>query len=153
MKKIFLTFFYPFFIHLYSQDFKYCYWINEKIDNTETTITFNSKDGVYRDLYCMNGEILDNYSIKINLTNEEKIKIIEYIESHHINSLEYCNDIPYAKLKSTFYFEIDENKITKKKCTDSKTAYRIRELQGVFLNIIRSKPEYKKVFYWEFIKK
>ncbi|WP_294303924.1 hypothetical protein [uncultured Chryseobacterium sp.] len=153
MKNIFFIFFYLFFIHLYSQDFKYCYIVTERIDNTEIIITFNSKDGVYRDLYCMNGEILDNYSVKINFTDEEKIKIIDYIKNHNINSLEYCNDISYAKLKSTFYFEIEENKTIEKKCTDSKKAYEIKELQGIFFNIIRSKEEYKKVFYWEFIKK
>lgn len=152
MKNIYITFCILLYGSSLSQEFKYNYTVTEKIDNTEVIITFNTLDGVYRDLYCINGEILDNHFAKINLTDAEKITISSLIREYEINGLEDCGFVPHDKLNSSVSFELIGD-LQDKKCADPKVTYKIRELQGRLIDIIRGKPEYRKVFYWEFISK
>lgn len=139
-----------------NYDFKYqSRLFSEK--NIFEEVNYDSKLGEYKLKEKEN--FTNKFSIKtiqIKLNNIEKKEIYKLYKSLRPIKLYNCfydTDNGEILEKTFISFYSKNNSIDSLKCNNFKENKKIQLLNTVILDKIKSKNEYRKVFYWEFIKK
>lgn len=123
-----------------------------KGDNFITKIeSYNSKTGLYYRVNCGPYSAPFEETVVIPITKQEKSKIWMMRSKSRKYVLEDCTVIEDITIKSGFYFDHEE--LTSKCITTQLEKERFIKLSMELRLILESKPEYRKAFYWEFIKK
>ena len=164
MKKILLVIFInSFFISCYTQnitgnkDFEMKeIYIADSLSKRE--ISYNSKTMIFEEtnIYYKSNKSPQRPSVKFLLklsqTDQENI----YKQYKLYKPLLLCefkiynnNYINNSSIK--FLNDSEKNDLTKEKCINNPQINDFQKLQRFIFNIIQSKPEYKKAYYWQFI--
>jgi hypothetical protein len=130
-------------------------YIADSISKRE--ISYNSKTMIFEEtnVYYKSGQnsqrLSMKFSLKLSQTDLEKIneqyKLYEPLLLCEFKI--YNNFINESSIK--FLNDSKKNDLTKEKCTNNPKAKDFQKLQHFIFNIIQSKQEYKKAYYWQFI--
>ncbi|WP_291875340.1 hypothetical protein [Chryseobacterium sp.] len=151
MKKIIIIVFFPCLaLSQEYEDFNY-----EEVRKKDCFITkiesYNSKTGLYYRASCGSYSAPFEEKVIIPLTKQEKSKIWKIKNESKKHVLEDCTIIENITIKSSFLF--NNEKLTTK-CVETQLEKKMFiQLNMELRLILESKPQYRKAFYWEFIKK
>nr|WP_315034540.1 hypothetical protein [uncultured Chryseobacterium sp.] len=152
---IYLIFFALVFQNYHSQQHKDFYYeeIIKRDDFISKIESYDSKTGIYYRVRCGLHSALLEEKVIIPITEKEKSDLWKLRKEFGDVILGECINYENEKvaLRSNFYFE---NEKYPPKCIETE----IQKEQFIKLSIglrllLESKPEYKKAFYWEFIKR
>lgn len=152
MKKIILIcFLFPHFA--LSQQYKdFCYERIVAIDDFISKIeSYDSKTGIYYRIRCGVYSAPSEEKVVIPITEKEKSDLWELRKEFGNFVFGECTCNKNVTLRSNFFFE---NEKYPPKCieTERQKEQFIKLSIGLRL-LLESKPEYRKAFYWEFIKR
>ncbi|HCD9236622.1 TPA: hypothetical protein NEG48_003660 [Elizabethkingia anophelis] len=130
-------------------------YIADSISKRE--ISYNSKTMIFEEtnIYYKSGQNPQRpsmkFSLKLSQTDLEKIN-----EQYKLyKPLLLCEFKIYNNLiiESSIKFLDDskKNDLTKEKCTNNSKVKDFQKLQSFIFNMIQSKQEYKKAYYWQYI--
>lgn len=136
-----------------SQQYKNFHY--ERIVNVNDFIvkieSYDSKTGVYSRVRCnIDGPPVEEKAV-IPITEKEKSDLWELRKEFGDFVFGECTNNKNVTLRSNFYFENEKYPL---KCikTEIQKEQFIKLSMGLRL-LLESKPEYRKAFYWEFIKR
>lgn len=154
MKKLDFIILLFFYVNIYSQ--KTMDFFNlEIIRKGEQIIrikAYDSKSGIYSYSNCDGYSKTEDLYFVLTLTETEKEYLYKIRKKNKLLNSSECiitEDLDYT---DSFYFNSKNNSIPKCIKTE-KQKENFNAFRGEVNNIIKSKKEYRKVFYWEFIQK
>ncbi|AZA78982.1 hypothetical protein EG347_16405 [Chryseobacterium sp. G0186] len=138
----------------FSQQYKdFCYERVVAVDNFIVKIeSYDSKTGIYSRIRCdINEDAPMEEKVVIPITEKEKSDLWELRKEFGDFVFGECTSNKNVTLRSNFFFE---NEKYPPKCieTERQKEQFIKLSIGLRL-LLESKPEYRKAFYWEFIKR
>ena len=113
--------------------------------------SYDSKAGIYYRESCHIYAPPLKEQIMISLTEEEKSDLWKSRKNFGNYVFAECSNNKNVAVKSYFYFE--KEKYPPKCIEDERQKIQFIDLNMTFRQILESKSEYRKVFYWEFISK
>lgn len=120
-------------------------------------ISYNSKTMIFEEtnIYYKSGQNSQRPSVKflLKLSQADLDKIDEQYELY--KPLLLCEfkiyNNNYINESSIKFLNDSKDKLTKEKCTNNPKINDFRKLQRFIFDIIQSKQEYRKAYYWQFI--
>lgn len=112
---------------------------------------YKSSEGIYYRESCHIYAPFLKEQIMISINEKEKADLWKLSKNFNNNAFAECSGNRNVAIKSYFYF--GKEKYNPECIDDKRQKENFIELNMRLRQILESKPAYRKVFYWEFIKK